>query len=939
MDEGRIIRVVGAREHNLKNISVDIPRERLTVVTGLSGSGKSTLVFDTIHAEGQRRYVESLSTSARQYLEQAQKPDLDRIEGLPPTLAIGQRAASANPRSTVGTATEIHDFLRVLFARVGDPHCWVCQRAIQRQTVSQIVDAVLDEPADRRILILAPLVENQRGRHQALLRRIVREGFVRARIDGEVVYLEGIDGLSETGRHTIEVIVDRLLLKPDIRSRLAESIELAVGLANGRVIVRTETSEGGYRDRRFSTRYACPDHPKVSLPELSPALFSFNSPHGACPACTGLGRVMEFDPGLVVPDPDRSLADGAIRPWCVSGQRMNAVYSSTIREFCERFNVLPDTPFHSIPHESVAILMQGTDKASAKIHGTEFEGVIPNLKRRWETTESESVKQRLHGYLSDAPCTKCEGRRLKGESLAVSIGGRSIAAIGDLSIGDARTFFDELQFDGEQGVIAAPLLREIRHRLTFLCDVGVDYLALGRPSGTLSGGELQRIRLATQIGSGLVGVCYCLDEPTIGLHQRDTRRLVATLRRLVDMGNTVIVVEHDEETIQAADHIIDVGPGAGSDGGYLVAEGTLATIMQAEESVTGQYLSGRRSIALPDKRRPVDVNRCVQVRGATANNLRGIDVRFPLSVFTCVTGVSGSGKSTLVTQILLRALKRRLGGTGPKPGAHDRIVGAEQIDKIIEIDQSPIGRTPRSNPATYVGVFDLVRQLYAKTREAKVRGYSPARFSFNVKGGRCEACQGQGTKRIEMHFLPDVFVTCSTCSGTRYSRETLEVRFRGKSIADVLDMQVAQASEFFDSFAKIKHLLTALVDVGLGYLSLGQSSTTLSGGEAQRIKLATELGKRPVGHTFYILDEPTTGLHYADIHSLLDVLTRLVAMEHTVVVIEHNMQVIKMADWVIDLGPDGGAGGGTLVAEGTPETLAGINTSHTGRFLADHLSR
>jgi len=940
VSEPKVIRVIGARQHNLKNVSLEIPRAGLTVITGLSGSGKSSLAFDTIYAEGQRRYVESLSPHARQFLEQMQKPDVDRIEGLSPTIAIEQRHVSANPRSTVATATEVYDFLRVLYARVGQPRCWECRRPIERHSTAQIVDTALGLKEGGRLMVLAPLVHRKRGTHAKVLQRVVREGFVRGRIDGGVVMLEDLPALDARQNHTIEVVVDRLTVKPHIGTRLADSIELAMRLAGGGVILSVAGSDGKrFTDTRYSSLFSCPDHPEVSLPELSPRLFSFNSPYGACPACTGLGTVLEFDPELIVPDKTRSLADGAIAAWRQGGKRMAAVYAATIREFCEHFGVCPDVPYRNIPAEFRRILLEGTTEEDRESHGASFEGVIPNLRRRWETTESESVKQRLHTFLSESPCEGCGGTRLRREALSVMIGESDIASICRLSVEAARALFASLEFEGERRIIADPILREIRQRLQFLCDVGVEYLTLDRASSTLSGGEWQRIHLATQIGSGLIGVCYVLDEPTIGLHQRDSQRLAATLDRLAEAGNAVLVVEHDEEIIRSADHIIDIGPGAGARGGEIVVTGTIEDVVACEGSITGKYLSGRYRIPVPDERRPVDLQRRVEVIGARAHNLKDIRVRFPLGCFVCVTGVSGSGKSTLVSQILLRALRRALNGSGPRPAAFERLVGAAQVDKVIEIDQSPIGRTPRSNPATYVGVFDLIRHLYARTREAKIRGYTAGRFSFNVKGGRCEQCQGQGTKRIEMHFLPDVYVTCEACSGTRYNRETLEVRYRGRNIADVLDLRVEEATAFFENFAKIRRLLQSLMDVGLGYVTLGQSSTTLSGGEAQRVKLAAELGKPPTGHTLYVLDEPTTGLHFADVHHLLNVLNRLVGLGHTVLVIEHNLDVIKMADWVIDLGPEGGDGGGHIVVEGTPEQVAAKPESYTGRFLAKRLPK
>ncbi len=938
MAQDEPIRVYGARQHNLKGIDVHVPRNALTVVTGLSGSGKSSLAFDTIYAEGERRYVESLSSYARQFLEQMPKPDVDRIEGLSPTVAIEQRAATANPRSTVATITEIYDYLRVLFAHVGRPHCWICGKPITRQSVTQMVDAVLKQPAGTRVMVMAPTHHLPASSPEELLDEIARQGFVRARIDGVIHPIEEAPPLDEKARPRIEAVVDRLVIRDKVAGRLADSIELALRLGRGRAIVSMADGDRKSEDRIFSEDFACIDHPEVSVPELAPRMFSFNSPYGACAACNGLGNVLEFDPDLIVPNRDLSLAAGAITAWRQSGKRMNALYASMVDEFCRRFQVSPDIPFRNVPERLAKILMHGTSRRDEPEFGARFEGVLPNLERRWRTTDSESVKQRLHQYQSEARCKSCRGARLRPETLAVKIADRNIADICDMNVDQAIGFFESLTFKGEEGAIAEQPLREIRNRLSFLRDVGVDYLALSRGSGTLSGGEAQRIRLATQIGSGLIGMCYVLDEPTIGLHQRDTAQLVATLARLAHSGNAVLVVEHDEEVIASADHVIDVGPGAGAAGGAVVFEGPLDELSKCEESVTAQYLTGRRSIPVPEERRRVIRSHAVEIRGAAENNLKNLTVRFPLGCFVCVTGVSGSGKSTLVTQTLLRALKRRLYGTGPRPGQHERLVGASRVDKVVEIDQSPIGRTPRSNPVTYVGVFDLIRQLYAGTREAKIRGYGPGRFSFNVKGGRCEECLGQGTRRIEMHFLPDVFVRCAACNGARYNRETLEVRYRGKSIADVLDMRVDEAALFFQHFSKIKQLLRALIDVGMGYVKLGQSSTTLSGGEAQRVKLAAELGKPASGHTLYVLDEPTSGLHYADIHKLVNVLNRLVSFGHTVTVIEHNLDVIKMADWVIDLGPDGGDAGGGVVVEGTPEEVAAHSKSYTGRYLSRRLA-
>ncbi len=935
----RFIHVQGAKTHNLKDVSLRIPRDKLVVITGLSGSGKSSLAFDTIYAEGQRKYVESLSAYARQFLEQMGKPDVEQITGLPPTIAIGRQSGASNPRSTVATTTEIYDYVRLLFARIGTPHCPKCGRRVTQQTVGQIVDAVSGLPERTRVIVLAPMVRGQKGEHREVITRVLREGFVRVRVDGEVQEIKGLSALHARRKHTIEAVVDRVVMKPDLRTRLSESIETALRMSDGLVIVSHQPAAGRardsgrpWRDTIYSERYAC-TRCGVSLPELEPRTFSFNSPHGACPTCDGLGIVPEFDPELIVPDPSQSLERGAIDAWRRGGRQMTAIYSRLVREFCACFHVSPLTPFDKLPQRMRRILLRGTESEDEAEYGHQFEGVIPNLDRRWESTESEAVKARLHAYLSERPCKTCGGARLRPESLAVRVGTVTIDAVTRMSIDAALEFFDMLAPAGEAAEIAAPILKEIRQRLRFMSSVGIGYLTLDRASNTLSGGEAQRIRLATQVGSGLVGVCYVLDEPTIGLHQRDNARLIETLRRLAKLGNTVLVVEHDAETIRAADWIIDVGPGAGANGGRIMAEGDYATVLASPESITARYLRGELTMDPPDARRRIHRQRVIEVKGARENNLRSIDVRFPLGVFCCVTGVSGSGKSTLVNTILLRALMRRLHGGHERPGDHERVIGAGRIDKVIEIDQAPIGRTPRSNPATYTGVFDLVRALYARTREARLRGYSAGRFSFNVKGGRCEACQGQGTRRIEMHFLPDVFVRCAECKGTRYNRETLDVRFRGRSIADVLALSAAEALAFFDSFSAIRQLLQALVDVGLGYVELGQSSATLSGGEAQRVKLAAELGKTAMGHTLYVLDEPTTGLHFADIHNLLAVLNRLCDLGHTILVIEHNLDVIRQADWIIDLGPEGGEAGGRIVAEGTPDQVAVIDASYTGQFL------
>ncbi|OPX24718.1 MAG: excinuclease ABC subunit A [Planctomycetales bacterium 4484_123] len=934
--EGRAIVILGAKEHNLQGIDVRIPRGKLVVITGLSGSGKSSLAFDTIYAEGQRKYVESLSAYARQFLEQLQKPDVEHIEGLPPTIAIEQRSGGANPRSTVATTTEIYDYLRLLFARVGRPHCWFCGRPITSQTVSQMVDAIFQLPEGVRFMVLAPVVRGQKGQHAELLRHVQHEGFVRVRIDGTMYDLRDVPAMDKNRKHDIDVVVDRLILKPSVKVRLSDSIEVALGLAEGLVTISYEAvgqdGQARWQDLIFSATFACPEHPRANLEELSPRMFSFNSPYGACDDCDGLGTILEFDPDLIVPDPSKSLAEGAVDAWRHGGRRMNIFYNRMIRRFCQTFNVDPYTPYEKLPAATRRVLMYGKHDGRKQ-----FEGVIPNLERRWNNTDSEYVKRRLHSYLSEQPCRSCQGARLRPASLAVTVAGRNIRDVTAMSISEARRWFETLELDVERAQIAEQVLREIRQRLAFMESVGLGYITLDRASATLSGGEAQRIRLATQVGSGLVGVCYVLDEPTIGLHQRDNQRLIATLRRLRDMDNTVLVVEHDPETIHAADHVIDMGPGAGRHGGRVVVQGTLADVMACPESITGKYLSGVLKIETPSQRRPLSLRRAIELRGCRENNLKDLDVKFPLGGIVCVTGVSGSGKSTLVNQTLLRALRRRLYSSRDKPGEFDRILGTGQVDKVIEINQAPIGRTPRSNPATYTGVFDLIRQLFARTREAKIRGYKPGRFSFNVRGGRCEACQGQGTKKIEMHFLPDVYVTCAECKGARYNRETLEIRYRGKSIADILRMRVEEALAFFENFPKIRQLLRALYDVGLGYVELGQSSTTLSGGEAQRVKLATELGKTATGHTLYVLDEPTTGLHFADIHSLLNVLNRLADMGNTIIVIEHNMDVIKCADWIIDLGPEGGEAGGRIVAQGTPEDIARCPQSYTGQFLREHL--
>jgi len=944
----KAIRITGAAEHNLKNINVSIPRDKLVVITGISGSGKSSLAFDTIYAEGRRKYVESLSAYARQFLEQMQKPAVGDITGLPPTIAIEQRSAGGNPRSTVATTTEIYDYFRLLFARVGQPHCWVCGKEITSQHPSQIVESILAWPEGTKIQICAPLVRGKKGEHKEVFAGIQREGFVRVRVDGAVYDARNVPALNKNKKHDIAAVVDRLIIKDSVRVRLADSVETALKLGEGILLVLMQEPEkagekskskktDSWKEFIYSEKFACPKHPQASLEELSPRLFSFNSPYGACKSCDGLGTILEFDPDLIVPDKNVALDNGAVDAWRKGGKRMNIFYNRLIKRFCRNVGISKSTPFERIPAEIRKILMYGTDAADKKQYGFWFEGVIPNLARRWENTTSEYVKTRLHGYLSEQPCRSCNGARLRPEAAAVTVGHKNISQLTELSIEKAQEFFKKLKLDEEKTLIASQVLKEIKARLKFMVDVGLEYLTLDRRSSTLSGGEAQRIRLATQAGSGLVGVCYVLDEPTIGLHKRDNGRLLGILQRLSRIGNTVIVVEHDEDIIKSADHIIDIGPAAGAQGGEVVVQGSFEKITGCTNSLTGQYLSGKKRIALPAKRRKYNLRKCIEVKSAAENNLKNIDVKFPLGVFSCVTGVSGSGKSTLVSQILLPACKRRLYNSREKPGKHKNLLGTSQIDKVIEINQSPIGKTPRSNPATYTGVFDEIRKLFSLTREAKIRGYKPGRFSFNVKGGRCEACRGQGTKKIEMHFLPDVYVTCQACRGSRYNPETLQVTYKGKNIADVLDMRIEEALDFFANFPTISRILRTLNDVGLGYMQLGQASTTLSGGEAQRVKLSSELGKAATGHTLYLLDEPTTGLHFADIHNLLNVLQRLCDMGNTVVVIEHNLDVIKMADYIIDLGPEGGDAGGQVVAAGGPGEIIRNRKSYTAKFLKEKL--
>ncbi len=1027
--DGRCIRVRGAKEHNLKNIDVTIPRDQLVVITGLSGSGKSSLAFDTIFAEGQRKYMESLSAYARQFLEQLKKPDVEEIEGIPPTIAIEQRSASANPRSTVATTTEIYDYLRLLFARCGTPYSWaptkvkkdgtILERSgkpITATTSTQIVDKVMTWPADTRLMVLSPVIRGKKGFHRDTLEMLAGKGWQRARVNGTIVDLR--DALKEPGenplelgrhnKHDIDAVIDRIVLKPDVRQRLAESVEAALKLADGAVIVSREEpkqgTDGAWTDSAFSAKFADPDHPEYALEELSPRLFSFNSPQGACPTCHGLGTLLEMDEALVVPNDAMSLADGAIAGWNKNGP-VRAWFNRRLRKYCKAFGPSFNAPLRTFTAEQRRILLYGTTPEDVAKYKAKWEGVIPNITQWWSTTENESVKEFLGTFLSQKPCTLCLGDRLRIEALHVllesthkadtakalseSVIGRTkndgsilnIAELSRLTITDAVAFVNGLKLSKEQRQISEPILKEVNNRLRFLISVGLEYLSLDRRTATLSGGEAQRIRLATQVGSGLVGACYVLDEPTIGLHQRDNERLIRTLRHLTDIGNSVLVVEHDEDMIRAADHVLDVGPGPGIHGGRIVAQGSVADICAVPGSITGQYLSGRRRIDVPAARRKLSEKSAIVVKNAHENNLKNVDVAFPLGGFICVTGVSGSGKSTLVNDILLSASLKHLLGARTKPGAHDKITGLNKIDRVIEVDQSPIGRTPRSNAATYTGIFDDIRKVFAQTKESKIRGYEPGRFSFNVAanrgGGRCEACQGQGLKKIEMHFLPDVYVQCEVCEGKRYNKETLEVLYRGKSISDVLDMTVEAAVSFFENHPLIHRFVRCLHEVGLDYIQLGQPSTTLSGGEAQRVKLATELGKgggtknMPVlegvkvpapaegaddaeadrrrhqavargsayGHTLYVLDEPTTGLHFEDIRKLVEVFDRLANAGHTLVVIEHNLDVIKRADWVIDLGPEGGDKGGTIVTAGTPEQVAKVAASYTGQHLRHVLGR
>ncbi|RCX19032.1 excinuclease ABC subunit A [Fontibacillus phaseoli] len=933
--------IKGARAHNLKNVNITIPRDRFVVLTGLSGSGKSSLAFDTIYAEGQRRYVESLSAYARQFLGQMEKPDVDSIEGLSPAISIDQKTTSRNPRSTVGTVTEIYDYLRLLFSRIGHPHCPEHGVEITSQTIEQMVDRIMQYPEKTRLQILAPVISGKKGEHKSLFSEIAKQGFVRVRVNGEQRDLSENIELEKNKKHSIEVVVDRIVVKEDVRSRLADSIETALKMSGGQLLVDII----GQEELRFSSNYACPIC-GFSIEELSPRMFSFNSPFGACPECDGLGVKMIIDPDLLVPNPSKSIEQGAFEAW--AGSTSN-YYPQFLRSVCEHFDIPQDVPVSELSKDQMDKLLYGTGDTKVRFRYQNdfgmtrdayvtFEGIVPNLERRYRETTSEGIREFIEEFMGSKPCGTCKGHRLKKEVLAVTVNGENMAFVTSLSIGEAMVFFDGLVLSEKEQTIAHMILKEINSRLGFLVNVGLDYLTLSRAAGTLSGGEAQRIRLATQIGSSLMGVLYILDEPSIGLHQRDNDRLISTLAHMRDLGNTLIVVEHDEDTMLAADHIIDIGPGAGIHGGQVISQGTPQEVMDDPNSLTGQYLSGRKFIEVPAERRKPD-GRWLEVKGAKENNLKNINVKFPIGVFAAVTGVSGSGKSTLVNEILYKTLARDLNRARVRPGQYREMKGLEHVEKVVDIDQSPIGRTPRSNPATYTGVFDDIRDLYSQTNEAKIRGYKKGRFSFNIKGGRCEACKGDGIIKIEMHFLPDVYVPCEVCKGKRYNRETLEVKYKNKSIADVLEMTVEDATNFFENIPKIHRKLQTLLDVGLGYVNLGQPATTLSGGEAQRVKLASELYRRSTGKTIYILDEPTTGLHVDDIDRLLSVLHRLVDSGETVLVIEHNLDVIKTADYLIDLGPEGGSGGGTIIATGTPEEIVKVEQSYTGRYLAPVLER
>ena len=935
--------VKGAKEHNLKNIDVTIPKNKLVVITGLSGSGKSSLAFDTLYAEGQRRYVESLSSYARQFLGLMEKPDVESIEGLSPAIAIDQKTTSKNPRSTVGTVTEIYDYLRLLYARIGVPHCPNCGKKIEKQTLDQIVENVMKLDEGTKIQVLAPVVRGKKGEYKALLENFSKEGFVRARVDGQVYELTDDIEIDRKKKHNIELIVDRLIMKEDIRSRLAESVEISLKYANNLVVIATPNDE-----MLFSQNYACPDC-NISIEELTPRMFSFNNPFGACPECTGIGYLMRMNEDLIIPDKNKTLYDG-VKAFGAStmkkGDTMAKMYFESI---AKHYNIeIKNVPIKKLPREFLDKILYGTGTEEVDFRYTSaagerkfkapFEGVIPTLERRYRETKSQGMREFYEYYMTDSPCEACHGARLRKESLSVTVGNKNIQELTDMPINKIQDFMNNLQLDKTKTMIANQILKELNKRLQFLVDVGLEYLTLSRPAGTLSGGEAQRIRLATQIGAGLSGVLYILDEPSIGLHQRDNDKLIATLKKLRDLGNTVIVVEHDEDTMYAADYIIDIGPEAGVHGGNVIAVGDVEEIKKNPNSITGDYLSGRKQIKVPTKRRKSN-GKSIEIKGARQNNLKNIDVKIPLGVFTCVTGVSGSGKSTLINEILYKGLAKELYNSSEFPGKHDEIKGIENIDKVINIDQSPIGRTPRSNPATYTGVFDLIRDIFAGTNEAKLRGYEKGRFSFNVSGGRCETCQGDGVLKIEMHFLPDLYVPCEVCHGKRYNRETLEVKYKGKSIADVLDMTVEEALEFFSNIPKIKQKIQTLYDVGLGYIKLGQPSTTLSGGEAQRVKLATELSKKATGKTLYILDEPTTGLHMADVHKLIEILQRLVDNGNSIIVIEHNLDLIKTADHIIDLGPESGENGGEVIAIGTPEQITKNEKSFTGKFLKNMLDK
>ena len=937
--------VRGAREHNLKDVSIELPREALIVFTGLSGSGKSSLAFDTIFAEGQRRYVESLSAYARQFLGQMDKPDVDFIEGLSPAVSIDQKSTNRNPRSTVGTITEVYDYLRLLFARAGRPHCPKCGKAVSRQSPQQIVDQILTMPATTKFQVLAPVIRERKGEFVDLFAELVTQGYSRARVDGETISLSEPPKLKKQEKHTIEVVVDRLTAKAESKSRLTDSIETALRLASGIVLLDFVDSKGVEKERTYSEHLACHDC-NLSFEELEPRSFSFNSPFGACPECSGIGTKLEVDAELVVPDDNLSINDGAIAPW--SSGHVNEYFLRLLEALSSEVKFSLDNPWKKLSQKTKEAILHGYEYevhvkyknryGRVRNYSSGFEGVIPFINRKHDETDSDYSRSKYESYMRETPCNVCKGARLKPEVLAVTVGDKSISEICELSIADCATFLKSISLSSREAQIAERVMKEVNARLGFLLDVGLDYLSLARPAATLSGGEAQRIRLATQIGSGLVGVLYVLDEPSIGLHQRDNRRLIETLTRLRDLGNTLIVVEHDEETIRTADWIVDIGPGAGEHGGKVVVSGSYQDLIDSKESITGAYLSGRKSIAIPSKRRPVDPKRKLTIKGAKENNLKDVEVDIPLGLFVSVTGVSGSGKSTLVNDILYTTLANKLNGAQLVPGRHRTVTGVDQLDKVVHVDQSPIGRTPRSNPATYTGVFDKVRALFADTTEAKVRGYQQGRFSFNVKGGRCENCSGDGTITIEMNFLPDVYVPCEVCHGARYNRETLEVHYKGKTIAEVLDMPIEIAHTFFESVPAISRYLKTLCDVGLGYVRLGQSAPTLSGGEAQRVKLATELQRRSTGRTIYVLDEPTTGLHFEDVSKLLGVLSRLVDSGNTVVVIEHNLDVIKSSDWVIDMGPEGGFRGGEVVAEGTPEDVAKVKASYTGHYLAEILA-